>query len=314
MTPVRLKAHGMTATLIERGAALIDLRLDGIAHPLVLGYQDPASYHDNLHQFGATIGRFANRLCEGRAQIAGRMYQMDQNTPQGHLIHGGRIGTTQMDWVLSAQTHNSAMFEITLPDGHMGFPGNLHIKALFALTRGPALEITLSAETDAPTLCSLAHHSYFNLDGRSTIDCHQLCVLADHYLPTDAETLPTGEIANVSGTAFDLREDSPLDGRIFDHNFCLAPKRRALSKAAVLTGADGLRMELATTEPGLQVYTGDGIGPQGPTGLLGQPYAARAGVALEPQLWPNAPHHPDFPTAILMPGETYEQRSRFAFG
>lgn len=306
---VTLSNGGLRAQILSFGAVLQDLRLAGHGPPLVLGYPTPKPYFDNPNYFGACIGRVANRLRDGRGWIDGGCHQFARNTAQGHLLHGGTQGTAFQNWSLTDVAPDAVVLSVQLPDGHMGFPGTLQACCTYRLRADTTLELTFEATTDRPTLCNFAHHSYFNLNGAATMDGHQLQVAADTYLPTDHDGLPTGHVADVAGTAFDYRSARTL-GRL-DHNFCLA-EGQSLRRAACLRGPD-LSMTVATTAPGLQVYTGEGIAPGGPLGLDGRAYAPRAGVALEPQIWPDAPNTPGFPSAELHPGDRFCQISRFSF-
>lgn len=290
-----------------------DLRLAGHAGPLVLGYPELTPYLENTDYFGATVGRYANRIREGAAVIDGRRYLLDRNTPQGHHLHGGAAGTAAKNWRVSETSATHVSFKTLLAEGHMGFPGALEVQVTYRLLPAQTMEVEITAQTDAPTLCSFAHHSYFNLGNTPTIEGHRLRIEADAYLPVDTDTLPTGEVADVAGTALDFRAGAHLgENDRFDHNLCLAPARRGLTRVAQLEGA-AVTLTLATTEPGLQVYTADGIAAGGAVGLDGAAYGPRAGIALEPQLWPNAPNHPQFPSAMLRPGETYRQVSRYRY-
>lgn len=313
---VTIEQDGLRAAVITQGAALQNLQLAGCAFSLVLGYQELQPYLHDPNYFGAIVGRFANRINNGAAQIAGRHYQLDRNTPYGHTLHGGREGTRALNWRVVGHTPTEVRLETRLADGHMGFPGNLDAQVAYRVLPEQMLEVDIVAHTDAPTLCSFAHHSYFNLDGTPTISGHQLRVHADTYLPVDLGGIPSGQRVHVTGTEIDFRAVRALgDGHILDHNFCLADQRRDLTPAAQLRGGgpDGITLSVATTEPGLQIYTGQGIDPRGALGLNGALYGSGAGIALEPQLWPDAPNHPDFPSALLHPGETYRQISRFGF-
>jgi aldose 1-epimerase len=217
-------------------------------------------------------------------------------------------------WEIAEEAADSATLQITLPDGHMGFPGTLSARVRFALLEGGVLDIRMSAETDQTTLCSLAHHSYFKLDDAETISEHSLQIAAERYLPVDAELIPTGAQAEVANTRFDFRTGAPIrQAHPVDHNFCLSAAPAPLRPVAVLkSAASGVEMRCHTTAPGLQVYDGENINVALP-GLTGQPMGAYAGVALEPQIWPDAHHHDDFPQAVLRPGETYQQHTQFVF-
>jgi len=307
-----IAGHGLTATFTEWGAALVDLRLDGVDHPLVLGLDDLADYaagHSNY--MGATAGRFANRIGDARFTLDGVEHRLNPNFREAHTLHGGAAGIGKRVWNVVAQTDDAITFGIHLNDGEMGFPGAMDITAMFTCRPGACLRVDYTATCDAPTPCNLAHHSYWNLSGSDDIADHYLTVRADRYLPVDDDLIPTG-IADVAGTDFDFRAGRNLPGDdLLDHNLCLSDKQVALRDVAVLH-APGLSMTIATTEPGLQVYDGALLRTPVP-GIGGRTYRAHAGVALEPQNWPDAVNHDDFPDCILRPGETYSQTSTFTF-
>jgi len=314
---VRIAGGGLTAAILSWGAVVQDLRLEGHEAPLVLGFDAFADYPAHSPYFGAIAGRYANRIRDGRFALDGRTVQVETNFLGRHLLHGGARGIGKRLWRIAEAGPDRLRLEITDPDGHAGFPGTLAIACTYRCTPSGALAVTLEAATDAPTLCNLAHHSYFNLaDGGATEALgHRLTVAAAAYLPVDAELIPTGEVATVAGTAFDFRSPRALGaaGRAaaaIDHNFCLAPARRDLAFAARLVATGGAAVEVFTTEPGLQVYTGAKLAPA-VAGLGGRRYGAFAGVALEPQVWPDSPNHPAFPQAVLRPGERYLQLTEY---
>lgn len=312
LTRYTISGHGLTATFTDWGAVLADLRLDGVAHPLVLGLADLEDYragHSNY--MGASAGRFANRIANARFTLDGVEHRLDANSKTGHTLHGGSGGTGRRIWEVVHHGADAITFAIDLPDGDMGFPGAMRITAAYTCAPGPTLAVTYTATCDAPTVVNLAHHSYWNLDGTDDVSGHSLTVKADRYLPVDDGLIPTG-IADVAGTAFDFRAGRMLPGGdLLDHNLCLSDARVPLRDVAVLR-ARGLAMTVATTEPGLQVYDGANLATPVP-GLDGRTYRAHAGVALEPQTWPDAPNHDDFPDCVLRPGETYEQVTTFTF-
>ncbi|WP_420413823.1 aldose epimerase family protein [Roseibium sp.] len=313
---ISLEGGGLTASFLTYGTVLQDLRLEGHAAPLVLGFETFDPYLTKSPYFGATAGRYANRIRDGHLEIDGKTYQLDQNFLGKHALHGGAVSMGKRMWRLEESSKSAAVFAIDLADGEMGFPGNLKAEARFSLLKGGVLDIVYSATTDAPTLCNLAHHSYFNL-GSDTVLEHQLQIKADHYLPVNEELIPTGEIAPVEGTPFDFRKLAPVAqggaSGTFDHNFCISPDHLELRDVAVLRNpSSGVTMRCRTTEPGLQIYDGARIDIDEP-GLGGMKMGAHAGIALEPQIWPDAPHHPDFPSALLRPGETYRQHSQYIF-
>jgi len=310
---VAIRGGGLTANVLTYGAAIQDLRLEGHAAPLVLGFAEFAPYSSHSPYFGATAGRCANRIRDGHLELDGTTYQLDRNFLGKHMLHGGAKGMGKRIWRLEEVGEDRVTLAITQEDSDMGFPGTLDVRVTFACLPGGVLDIRMEAETDAPTLCNLAHHSYFTLGGE-TISEHLLQVDAETYLPVDDDLIPTGEERAVAGTPFDFREPAPVhQAHPVDHNFCLARGRGPVRPVAWLTNpASGLRMELRTTEPGVQVYDGAKINIDLP-GLTGQPMRAHAGIALEPQVWPDANHHETFPQAVLRPGERYEQHTQYIF-
>ncbi|PIV73130.1 MAG: hypothetical protein COW55_14135 [Rhodobacteraceae bacterium CG17_big_fil_post_rev_8_21_14_2_50_65_11] len=310
---VTITGGGLTARVLSYGAVLQDLRLAGHAAPLVLGFDHFAPYLTHSPYFGATAGRCANRIRDGHLELDGQHYQLDRNFLGKHTLHGGARSMGKRVWRVEDRAKDSVLLSIRLEDGEMGFPGALAARVQFALKPGGVFEVLMQAETHAPTLCNLAHHSYFNLGGHS-IAGHLLRIDADQYLPVDAEMIPTGEERSVAGTRFDFRTLRPVaQAAPLDHNFCLSRGREALRAVAWLKNPDsGVQMELRTTEPGLQVYDGSRIDIALP-GLTGQPMHGFAGVALEPQIWPDANHHPAFAQAVLRPGESYRQLTQYIF-
>jgi aldose 1-epimerase len=310
---ITITGGGLTAQVLTYGSVIQDLRLDGHVPPLVLGFADFAPYLTHSPYFGATAGRCANRIRDGHLTIDNRIYQLDRNFLGRHTLHGGAAGIGKRIWRVDAQATDSVTFAITLDDGEMGFPGRMQATVTYSLLPGGILDIVMQADTDAPTLCNLAHHSYFNL-GAPTISEHRLRIAAEHYLPVDDELIPTGEVRSVAGTTFDFRQFRPLaQAHPLDHNFCLSDTRGPLRPVAWLQNPDvGMTMELRTTEPGLQVYDGAKVDIS-LAGLTGQPMRAHAGIAMEPQVWPDANHHPAFPQAILHPGEGYRQQTQYIF-
>ena len=310
---ITLQGGGLSARFLTWGAVLQDLRLAGHAPPLVLGLESLDDYLAHSRHFGATVGRCANRIRDGRCTIAGRPAQLDRNEGVRHHLHGGTDNAGRKLWRVVAHAPDALRLALTLPDGHMGYPGTLQIEAAFTLAGDGVLNIEYTARTDGPTLCNLAHHSYFDLDGAGDARGHALRIAADAYLPVDDDKLPLGAPAPVAGTGFDFRAPRRLRGEPLDHNFCLADRRGALREVAMLEGRDGVKMALHTTEPGLQVYDGHNLDVPVP-GLAGQRIGPHAGIALEPQVWPDSPNHPDYPQALLRPGETYRQHTRLVFG
>lgn len=319
-TPVQrvaIAGGGLTARVLTWGAVLQDLRIDGHAPSLVLGLNTLDHYIAHTRYFGATAGRCANRIRDGRFNLDGADYQLDRNFLGKHHLHGGSAGIGKRVWDIESLGTDSVTLSIALADGEMGYPGAMQIRQTFSLPGDGTFDITMEAETDAPTLCNLAHHSYFNLDGTDTILGHDLMIAAQHYLPVDDELIPTGEIAPVAGTPLDFRRPTllatPCAAQVVDLNFCLSDARRDATRAATLRApTSGITMDVITTEPGLQVYDGAGLDVPVP-GLDGRGIGAHAGIALEPQVWPDAINHAEFPQAVLRPGETYRQHMQYVF-
>jgi aldose 1-epimerase len=315
---VTLEAGGLTARIMTWGATLQDLRLEGYAQPLTLGFADFASYPASPY-FGQTVGRHANRIADGRFTLDNVSYQLECNEGGTNHLHGGSAGIAKRIWTLDSYGKDHAVFSIVDPDGQSGYPGTMKIEARYELRPGGCMAITYTSVTDRPTLANIAHHSYFNLDGSDSILDHDLMIAADDYLPVDGKLIPTGEIRAVEGTDFDFREMRPIrragpDGQVaYDHNFCISPTREAVRTIALVRSMQsGIAMELRSTEAGLQFYTGFKITPSVP-GLTGKPYTENAGFCLETQSWPDSPNHAGFAGAVLRPGEKLVQHTEHVF-
>ncbi len=318
---VTIAGGGLTARVITWGAAIQDLRLAGHDAPLVLGFENFGPYPQHSPYFGAIAGRYANRIRDGRFAIDGERFQADTNFLGKHCLHGGSAGTARRLWSIKDWSADAVTLAYVAADGEMGFPGALAITCTYRVVSGGRLIVELEAAADAPTLCNLAHHSYFNLDdgGRSPTHGHRMVINAAAYLPVDGELIPTGHVMPVEGTQFDFRFARPIRyddsdaPQAYDHNFCLAASRGALRHAAWVQGErSGVTMDVWTTEPGLQFYDGARVAREA-AGLGGVVYAEHAGFCLEPQVWPDSPNRPYFPQAVLRPVETYRQVSEFRF-
>ena len=308
----------LSARVMPFGASLVDLRLEGIDHPLVLGLADLADYPRHGLLFGAVVGRHANRIGGARVQIDGRTYQLEANEPPHHL-HGGAGGFGVRDWQLKALSPAAAVFGLISADGDAGYPGALSVTATYQIVTPATLSLTLEARADRTTIVNLCHHPYFNLDGHADVSDHELTIAADRYLPSGPELVPTGEIAPVAGTPFDFRVPRRVgravrrSGKIFNHNFCLAYEApTSPTFAARLRGRTGVTMELWTTQLGVHFYEGYRIA-NCPPGLDGRRYGPRAGLCLEAQNWPDSPNNSDFPSAILPAGQLYRQVTEYRF-
>jgi aldose 1-epimerase len=316
-----IRGGGLSANIIGGGAVIQDLRLAGHDAPLVLGYDRLESYEKDTAYFGAVIGRCANRIRDGRFTLAGQRHQTDQNFLKKHTLHGGSNGYAHRPWTVSLHGRDFVTLTLHDPDGTMGFPGALEVTCTYRLKIPGTLTVEFSATTEEPTLCNLTQHSYFNLDdaGAGDILDHRVMLNAGAYLPVDGEMVPTGVVAPVDGTLFDFRQARPLRTEVegeqlpYDQNFCLCSSRGSLRQAAWMQGAvSGVEMEVWTTEPGLQLYTGQHIVPTGP-GLDGVGYRPFSGMCLEPQVWPDAPNRPYFPQATLLPGGRYHHVTEYRF-
>ena len=314
-TPVRcwrLSAGGLEATILDWGATTVqDLHLDG--QRLVLGADTLAPYldPDGLMYAGAIVGRFANRIGNARFTLDGETHHTDPNFLGRHTLHGGHRGTGQRMWTVTDSAPDRLTLSVVLPDGDMGLPGEMQVTATYALLPGAVLAVAIEAQATRATPCSLAHHGYFTLDDSGSILRHRLRVAADHMLPVDDQMIPTGEIAPVAGTRFDFRDWREVGTAAgIDHNMCLSDRRGPMRPVAwVDRPLSGLGLTVETTEPGLQVYDGAHLGgaPRRGGGTL----AANAGLALETQGWPDAPNRPEFPDAILRPGQTYRAETLY---
>jgi len=310
---IRLRAGDISATILTLGATLQDLRLAGTPWPLTLGCDQVAAYEGACRWMGSVCGPVANRIGGARAVIGGRTCRFEANERGRTCLHSGQTGTDQQVWTIAAAGADHCTLTLALADGLGGFPGNRRLTAAFALRAPGILALTLTAVSDADSLMSLSNHSYWNLDGSAATTGHRLQVLADRYLPTDADQLPLSPVP-VAGTGFDLRGGRRLTGEMqLDHNFCLADAPRPLTEAARLTGAKGVEMRLFTDAPGLQVYDGAGLRSLPHIGHMGEPYGPFAGLALEPQFWPDAAGRADFPSIRLSPGQVWQQQSEWHF-
>ncbi|MEX6507391.1 aldose epimerase family protein [Jiella sp. M17.18] len=314
---ILIESGGMSAEILPMGASIRALRPVGVEHSVVLGLEDLGLYGPgNSDYFGATVGRFANRIGKGHLVVDGQTYDLAVNDPPNHL-HGGPGGFSTRLWSVDERRPDGVTLSYTSADGEEHYPGTLRVTADFQLS-GDANELAISyqAESDRETVVNLSSHLYFNLAGAGPVTSHQLGLAANHYLPIDDGTLPDGRILSVDDTLFDYRAGRSLDERPqpLDHNFCLADTKAGEPRLAarLASGQSRIAMELLTTEPGLQVYDGaklDGTFRD----LAGRPIEAFWGLALEPQGWPDAPNRANFPSAVLRPGETYRHRSLYRF-
>ena len=299
---------------------------DGQMRDVVLGFDSIQDYVSKPSDFGASIGRYANRINQGRFTLDGTEYQLPQNN-YGHCLHGGPQGFQYR--VFDAVQPNPQELELTYTaeDGEEDFPGNITCKVLMKLTDDNAIDIRYEAETDKPTIVNMTNHSYFNLDGDAARnEAHLLTIDADYYTPVDSTFMTTGEIAPVEGTPMDFRTPTPVGARIndydfvqlkngngYDHNWVLNTKGDITRKCATLESPlTGIVLDVYTNEPGIQVYAGNFLDGS-LTGKKGITYNQRASVCLETQKYPDTPNKPEWPSAVLRPGEKYMSQCIFKF-
>jgi aldose 1-epimerase len=302
---LRIAGGGLQAEILSFGATLRTLAFDG--QPVVLSLPALSDYNAGRAYFGAIAGRFANRIAEGRFTLDGTSYQLPCNEAGRTHLHGGQRGFSHRNWQVRGVDPATVMLAYEAADGEEGYPGALSVTCTYAIRPDATLDISLTATSSRPTIINLAAHSYFNLDGGGSIVDHQLEIPADRYLPVDADKIPTGEQAAVAGTPFDFRKQRRIGEHPYDHAFVLSrPADGEPRPVARLCGArSGITLEIASTEPALQFYDGHMLGIGG--------YGPRDGLCLEPQRYPDAPNHPGFPGAVLRPGETYRQLTRYRF-
>ena len=310
----------MTAKVSNFGARLVELwqpDKDGMAADIVLGHDRPDQYDAKTRTyFGATCGRFGNRINGGSFHLGGKLVQLERNENGNHL-HGGSIGFDRLIWQVAATSEHMCSYKLRSPNGDMGYPGTVDGEVTYAFTGPGILEISMTlTAVDQLTIGNLVHHSYFNLAGQGSGDIldHHLAIDADCYLPVDARLIPTGAITPVEGTCFDFRasrrigEHLPVSG--FDHNFCLNSGDGP--KAILHDPASGRRMQISTNQPGLQFYCGTYL-PAGLPGKSGAVYGPFSGLALETQIWPDSPNRSNFPNALIEKGAAMTHRMKLTF-
>lgn len=302
-----LRAGDLTATVLTLGAILQDVRLAGVAHGLTLGSDRLSDYLGTMAWFGSLVGPVANRIAGAQAELGGRTHRFAANQAGRHALHSGPASVCFKLWDLLDHGPTHATLALDLPDGEGGFPGNRRVTARYGVAPPGSLRLDITTTTDAPSWVNFTHHGYWNLDGTPCWQGHALRIAADHWLPVDDDLIPTGEIRPVFGTEMDFRSPrTPAPGApALDHNFCFSQERRDLTDVLWLTGASGVTMALATTEPGVQVYDGRAAVRPGK--------AAYEGLAIEAQGWPDAMHHPRFPQILLGAGDSVTQTTVWRF-
>ncbi len=320
-------AQGASARVITYGATLTELWVpdrSGKLGDVVLGFDNLQGYVGNHPWFGATVGRVANRIAKGKFTLDGKEYSLEINNPPNNL-HSGSKGLSRTVWKAEPlhEPHAAAVrFACVSPDGDGGFPGNLSVTVVYRLTDDNELQLEYTARSDKPTPVNLTNHSYFNLGGGKDILDEILYLPAEHYTPVDATLIPTGEILAVKGTPFDFTTPSAIGSRIgemkgdpggYDHNYVLSREAGKLKLAGrVADPASGRQMEVWTTEPGVQFYSGNFLDGT-LTGKRGVVYGKHSGFCLETQHFPDSVNHPGFPSVVLRPGGVYRTRTSYKF-
>ena len=325
-------SNGLEAHLSNYGGIVISLTVpDRTGKPgdIVLGYDNLNDYIGHTPYFGALIGRYGNRIAEGRFMIGGVEYQLAQNHGS-NALHGGRKGFDKVVWKADqVETGDGPDLKLTYSskDGEENYPGMLSCTVTYTLMNTNGLKIEYAAETDKPTIVNLTHHSYFNLKdgGASNILGHELMIKASRFTPVDEGLIPTGELRPVAGTPFDFQKPAKIGARVdnddgqlkfgrgYDHNWVLDRQGEDLELVATVYEApSGRFMEVLTTEPGLQFYSGNLLG-ETKKGKGGAVYQPRTGLCLETQHFPDSPNHPTFPETELRPGQKYTQTTIYRF-
>lgn len=321
--------NGMEVCVTNFGARIVSVLVpdrDGIMRDVVLGFDNIKDYQNVKSDFGASIGRYANRINQGRITIDGETIQLPQNN-YGHCLHGGPNGWQYKVYKPVEVTRNSISFSLFSPDGDENFPGNVNAKVSYTLTDDNAIRIQYSATADAKTVINMTNHSYFNLSGNPSnpaID-HILYINASNFTPVDSTFMTTGEIASVEGTPMDFTTHKAIgqdienpyqqlrNGKGYDHNWVLDTKGNVNELAAKLScPSTGIAVEVYTNEPGIQIYTGNFL-KGNVVGKNGVAYPCRASVCLETQHFPDSPNKPQWPSVLLEPGQKYYSECIYKF-
>lgn len=324
--------NGVEARITNYGAALVSLKVpdrDGKVDDVVLGYDTLERYVSDKAYFGATVGRYANRIAGGSFVLNGSTYSLAINNRPNHL-HGGEKGFNKRVWTAEGASSGAGQalaLTYLSKHGEEGYPGNLTVRVVYTLTDKNELKIDYTATTDKDTVLNLTNHSYFNLAGQGNGDIldEELFLAADRFTPVDENLIPTGELRKVSGTPFDFTTPTAVGARInqddqqlkigkgYDHNFVLNGKAGELKLAARLYAPKtGRVLEVWTTQPGVQFYTGNFLDGTA-QGKGGKPYGFRSGLCLETQHFPDSPNHPKFPSTVLKPGEHFRSTTIYKF-
>lgn len=327
---VLTNANGLEVTLTNYGGRIVSVMVpdrEGNMKDVVLGFDKIDDYVNVNNNFGATIGRYGNRIANGKITVEGVEYQLPKNN-FGHTLHGGPKGFDKKVFNAEQINDQTVVFTCLSKDGEANFPGNLDVKVTMTLTDDNAIDLQYEATTDKETVVNLTNHSYFNLsgDGNNTILNDSLTIYADAFTPVDDTFMTTGEISPVEGTPMDFRTPAAIGARIdnydyaqlkngdgYDHNWVLNTRGDVTQVAAtVYSPATGIVLDVYTDEPGVQVYTGNFLDGT-VTGKNGAVYAKRNAICLETQKYPDSPNKPDWPSPYLKPGEKYTSRCIYKF-
>ena len=323
--------HGMEARIATYGGIVTKLTApdrEGRFADVVLGFDTLEEYVKSSPYFGAMIGRYGNRIARGQFTLHGAHYSLAANNGV-HALHGGVVGFDKVIWTAERGRVTPTGPQLTLTylsrDGEEGYPGNLKVTAVYTLTNDNALQLHYSATTDRETVVNLTQHSYFNLRGRGDVLGHVVQINADRFTPVDSTLIPTGELRPVAGTPFDFRRPSAIGARIdttdeqlrfakgYDHNWVINKAAMATAVMATVYEPDtGRVLEVSSSEPGLQFYTGNFLDGS-ISGKDGGVYGFRSGFVMEPQHFPDSPNQPTFPSTVLKPGQTYQNIISYRF-
>lgn len=298
----------ITVHLLNKGATIAGITISGVGvnprSDVVLSYPTPAEFDSDPYYLGATVGPVANRLKDGYFDLPNGKYSLEMNEPvRSNLLHGGINGLHQQTFQVSpTRADNAVVFSLALPHLADGFPGDRLITVRYELLEDLSLQFDFAASTDRTTVMNLANHAYFNLGG--PLSDHELTLNTGQYTPVNDRLIPTGEISPLKGSALDYSDWKALGDTEIDHNFVLPEGGKLRRAASLRLRATQLQLDVLTTQPALQVYTGDG---------LNTPFAPRSGICLETQGFPDAPNQPNFPNITLEPGATYRQRTIHRF-
>ena len=325
-------AAGMTAKITNYGGIIVSLTApdkDGTFEDVTLGVDSLANYIKGTPFFGALVGRYGNRIAKGKFTLDGKSYTLVTNNMGNHL-HGGTVGFDKVLWTATPVEGDEPALKLTYlsKDGEEGYPGNLSVTVTYTLQKDNALKIDYQATTDKPTVVNLTNHTYFNLTGGAKRDIldHVLTLNADRYVPVDKTLIPTGNLAPVAGTPFDFTKPTRVGDHIndstdvqikyglgYDHCWVLRDSSHNLKPTAtVYEPTSGRVMEVQTTEPAVQFYTGNFLDGT-VMGREGKPYPKRYAICLETEHYPDSPNQPKFPTTVLRPGQTYKTTTVYQF-